>query len=94
MLPDDTGTRLQEVHALLMTGAGDEATLRIDSIVTEIKADGENAEASRLISAHLRSAQVLIERTHLAPAAESVEKAIYVVSHESQAGEPDPQLNV
>ncbi len=92
MLSPDLGTRLQEIHHLLTNGAGDDALGRMQAILTELNNDGD--APSRLIAAHLRAAEVLIERTHLAPAAESLEKAIYVVTHESQIGDPDPQLNV
>lgn len=88
--------KLQEIHDLIMNDAGEDALQKIDSVVTELKSDGNPTDSGRLIAAHLKAAEVEIEATHLAPAADSVSKAIYVASHESQVSldKPDPQLNV
>jgi len=49
-----------------------------------------------LAIAHLKAAEVQIEATHLAPAVDSVSKAIYIATHQTQISteSPDPQLNV
>jgi hypothetical protein len=90
----DLAARLQAIHDLLMNGAGEDALEKIGNVVADVRADG--AETSRLIAAHLKAAEVQIEETHLAPAADSVAKAIYIATHESQIAQeaPDPQLNV
>ena len=100
--------QLDEILDLLNNGSGDVALGRIREIVRELKSPDEqqaSAEPSgdngapepwRIIAAHLKAAEVHIELTRLAPAADSVSKAIYVATHESQitSEAPDPQLNV
>jgi hypothetical protein len=91
-----TASKLEQIHNLLMNGAGDDAIEKIRSVVTELRSDADGTTPQRLILAHLKAAEVQIEGTHLAPAADSVGKAIYVATHESQVEieAPDPQLNV
>ncbi len=98
----DPTARLEVVLALIQAGDSAGALERIREIVETLKEDGTGQTAnepdgsphpSRLIAAHLRSAEVQIEQTHMSPAEESLEKALYVATHPlSQAA--DAQLNV
>jgi hypothetical protein len=101
--PSIMGGRLEAIRALVESGAADDARARIAELVAELRSTGEGAPAEgpppepwRLIAAHLKAAEVQIEQTHMAPAADSIAKAIYVATHESQISveAPDPQLNV
>lgn len=93
---------LQQIHDLVTNGNADDAISRIDTLVSELKSthsaadESESPEPWRIIAAHLKAAQVQIEQTHLSPAADSISKAIYAATHESQVSleAPDPQLNV
>jgi hypothetical protein len=88
-----TQLRLQEILVLVKDRDGEAALAQIDSLVSELKQlDGPAVqerppEPWRLISAHLKAAEVQIEATHLAFAEESMEKAIGVA-----VGEQGPAI--
>jgi hypothetical protein len=94
--------RLEVVLALIQAGDSVGAIERIREIVETLKDDGAvhtvdepdgSPRPSRLIAAHLRAAEVQIEQTHMSPAEDSLEKALYIATHPlSQAA--DAQLNV
>lgn len=94
--------RLEVVLALIQAGDSAGALETIREIVETLKEDGAvqtvderegSPHPSRLIAAHLRAAEVQIEQTHMSPAVDSLEKAIYVATHPlNQAA--DAQLNV
>lgn len=79
-----TQLRLQDILTLIKDRDGEAALAQIDSLVSELKQlDGPTVqqrppEPWRLISAHLKAAEVQIEATHLAFAEESLDKAIGV----------------
>jgi hypothetical protein len=98
----DPTARLEVVRALIQAGDSEGALETIREIVETLKEDGDahtvnepdgSPHPSRLIAAHLRAAEVQIEQTHMSPAEESLEKAIYIATHPlNQAA--DAQLNV
>jgi hypothetical protein len=98
----DAAARLEVVLALIQAGDSTGALEGIREIVESLKEDGVvhtvdgpdgSPHPSRLIAAHLRAAEVQIEQTHMSPAEDSLEKAIYIATHAlNQAA--DAQLNV
>lgn len=98
----NAGPRLEVILALVQAGDGDAALTEIRDMVAALRANApEEQEATddnappawRVIAAHLRAAEVEIEQTRLAPAEDSIAKAIYASTHPvSQAA--DAQLNV
>jgi hypothetical protein len=103
----ELATRLDAILALMTSGDAAGALSQINDLTVELRQEADEsfadpatddsvAETWRLAIAHLKAAEVQIEATHMAPAADSVSKAIYIATHESQISleAPDPQLNV
>jgi hypothetical protein len=94
--PEDTHTRLESIVTLVQNRDAETALSQISDLVTELKSTEEHdaarpfgppdadrePEPQRVISAHLKGAEVHINDTHLALAEESLEKALGVVMDE------------
>jgi len=88
---NDAGGALSQINELTAELRQEAAESFADPAI-----DNSVAETWRLAIAHLKAAEVQIEATHLSPAVDSVSKAIYIATHQTQISteSPDPQLNV